>query len=112
MKHFTFLLLLTIPASIFLQTIYCLQKDSAGVSFGKINNINGQYSRISNTICYDVLWSFFNPVNNQYLFKGQVYKDQNMNKLYTIKANDGQVVNSLDIIDGNEGLRNWSINSC
>ncbi len=110
MKHFTFLLLLTIPASIFLQTIYCLQKDSAGVSFGKINNINGQYSRISNTICYDVLWSFFNPVNNQYLFKGQVYKDQNMNKLYTIKANDGQVVNSLDIIDGNEGLRNFEFN--
>lgn len=110
MKHFTFLLLLTIPASNFSQTIYCLQKDSAGVSFGKINNINGQYSRISNTICYDVLWSFFNPVNNQYLFKGQVYKDQNMNKLYTINANDGQIVNSLDIIEGNEGLRNFEFN--
>lgn len=110
MKRITILFLMVAPIAIFSQTTYCLQKDSAGVSFGKINNINGQYFRISNTICYDVLWSFFNPVNNQYLFKGQVYKDQNMNKLYTINANDGQVVNSLDIIDGNEGLRNFEFN--
>lgn len=96
--------------AIFSQTTYCLQKDSAGVCFGKINNINGYFSRISSTICFDVFWSTYNPVKNQYIFKGQVNGGQSTSKLYTINANNGLVVNSLGVIEGNEGLRNFEFN--
>jgi len=111
MKHITFLILLVFPISIFSQTIYCLHKDSVGVSLGTINNTNGQYSSISNTICFDVFWSTFNPIKNQYIFKGQVNPDIPMTQLYTINTNNGMVVNSLNINEGNDGLRNFEFNS-
>jgi gliding motility-associated-like protein len=111
MKRITLLFLMVAPITIFSQTIYCLHKDSVGVSFGKINNLNGEYSGISSTICFDVFWSTYNPVKNQYIFKGQVDAGQPTSKLYTINANNGLVVNSLNVIEGNEGLRNFEFNT-
>jgi gliding motility-associated-like protein len=111
-KKIILLFYLASPLLLFSQNTYCIYQDVAGVTFGELDNISGTYTPRTNTICNSSYWSTIDPIHGHFIFKGQEFANQSVSKLYTVDINNGNILNSIDVTDGNEGIRNMEYNSC
>ncbi|MEI6349308.1 MAG: gliding motility-associated C-terminal domain-containing protein [Bacteroidota bacterium] len=93
-------------------SLYALNKDEFGVKLGKINLTDGRFVPVSNTICYQSFCTAINPVKGYFIFKGQVLPNSTNFKLYAVDIHTGNVINSVDVLGGDEGIKQIEFNPC
>ena len=83
--------------------IYGLLKDDQGVRFGRLNTQNGLFDTLSSVLCYDSEWSFIDPSRGVFVFKGQISKDSDASKIFTLRIKNSVLISSIATSKFNSG---------